>query len=121
MVDGTELSDDTRKIDEVRREVGMVFQHFHLFPHLTVLENCMLAPVRVRRLPKRDAQATRHALPRVVRIAELAARYPGQLSGGQQQRVWRSRGLSCMNPRVMLFDEPTSALDPKWSRKSSTR
>jgi general L-amino acid transport system ATP-binding protein len=112
VVDGTELSDDTRKIDEVRREVGMVFQHFHLFPHLTVLENCMLAPVRVRRLPKRDAQATAMRYLRVVRIAELAARYPGQLSGGQQQRVAIARAL-CMNPRVMLFDEPTSALDPE--------
>jgi len=112
VVDGMELSADLRKIDEVRREVGMVFQQFNLFPHLTVLQNCTLAPIWVRRLPKREAEAiARHYLERV-RIPEQADKYPGQLSGGQQQRVAIARAL-CMKPKLMLFDEPTSALDPE--------
>ncbi len=112
IVDGLELTDDLKKIDEVRREVGMVFQQFNLFPHLTVLENCTLAPVWVRRLPRREAEAVaRHYLERV-RIPEQADKYPAQLSGGQQQRVAIARAL-CMQPKIMLFDEPTSALDPE--------
>ena len=112
VVDGVELANDLKKIDEVRREVGMVFQHFNLFPHLTVLENCTLAPIWVRKMAKKDAEEIAlHYLKRV-RIPEQAAKYPGQLSGGQQQRVAIARSL-CMNPRVMLFDEPTSALDPE--------
>ncbi len=112
VVDGIELTDDLKKIDEVRREVGMVFQHFNLFPHLTILENCTLAPIWVRKVPKREAEATAmHFLERV-KIPEQANKYPGQLSGGQQQRVAIARSL-CMNPRIMLFDEPTSALDPE--------
>jgi general L-amino acid transport system ATP-binding protein len=111
-VDGVELTDDLKTIDEVRREVGMVFQHFNLFPHLTVLDNCMLAPVWVRRLPRKQAEEiARHYLARV-RIPEQADKYPGQLSGGQQQRVAIARAL-CMRPKIMLFDEPTSALDPE--------
>jgi general L-amino acid transport system ATP-binding protein len=112
IVDGVELANDLKKIDEVRRDVGMVFQHFNLFPHLTVLENCTLAPIWVRKMPKRQAEEiARHYLKRV-RIPEQAEKYPGQLSGGQQQRVAIARAL-CMNPKIMLFDEPTSALDPE--------
>lgn len=111
-VDGVELTNDLKKIDEVRREVGMVFQHFNLFPHLTVLENCALAPIWVRKTPMQDAEdIAMHYLTRV-KIPEQAAKYPGQLSGGQQQRVAIARAL-CMNPKIMLFDEPTSALDPE--------
>jgi general L-amino acid transport system ATP-binding protein len=112
IVDGVELTNDLKKIDEIRRDVGMVFQHFNLFPHLTVLENCTLAPIWVRKMPKREAdEIARHYLARV-KIPEQAHKYPGQLSGGQQQRVAIARAL-CMNPKIMLFDEPTSALDPE--------
>ncbi len=111
-VDGIELTDDLKKIDEIRREVGMVFQHFNLFPHLTIMENCTLAPIWVRKMPKAEAEKTAmHYLERV-KIPEQAHKYPGQLSGGQQQRVAIARSL-CMSPRIMLFDEPTSALDPE--------
>ena len=112
VVDGTELTADLRRIDEVRRDVGMVFQHFNLFPHLTVLENCTLAPGWVRKLPKREAEETAMKFLTRVKIPEQALKYPGQLSGGQQQRVAIARAL-CMNPKIMLFDEPTSALDPE--------
>ena len=112
VVDGIELTPDVKRIDEVRREVGMVFQSFNLFPHLTVLENCTLAPIWVRRMPKRDAEDLAMKLLARVKIPEQSAKYPGQLSGGQQQRVAIARAL-CMNPKIMLFDEPTSALDPE--------
>ncbi|WP_102959191.1 amino acid ABC transporter ATP-binding protein [Mangrovicella endophytica] len=112
VVDGIELTDDLKKIDEVRREVGMVFQHFNLFPHLTILENCTLAPIWVRKMPRKQAEEiAMHYLKRV-KIPEQANKYPGQLSGGQQQRVAIARSL-CMSPKIMLFDEPTSALDPE--------
>ncbi|HZZ60193.1 MAG TPA: amino acid ABC transporter ATP-binding protein [Roseiarcus sp.] len=112
VVDGVELTPNVKRIDEVRREVGMVFQTFNLFPHLTILENCTLAPIWVRRMPKRDAEELAMKLLTRVKIPEQASKYPGQLSGGQQQRVAIARAL-CMNPKIMLFDEPTSALDPE--------
>ena len=112
VVDGIELTRDVKRIDEVRREVGMVFQSFNLFPHLTVLENCTLAPIWVRKIAKRDAEGLAMQFLRRVKIPEQAFKYPGQLSGGQQQRVAIARAL-CMNPKIMLFDEPTSALDPE--------
>jgi general L-amino acid transport system ATP-binding protein len=112
IVDGIRLTDDLKRIDEVRREVGMVFQQFNLFPHLTVLENCTLAPIHVRKLPKAQAEETARLYLNRVRIPEQADKYPAQLSGGQQQRVAIARAL-CMNPKIMLFDEPTSALDPE--------
>jgi general L-amino acid transport system ATP-binding protein len=111
-VDGIELNNDVTRIEEVRREVGMVFQQFNLFPHLTILENCTLAPIWVRKMPKKEAEdLAMHYLKRV-KIPEQANKYPGQMSGGQQQRVAIARAL-CMNPKIMLFDEPTSALDPE--------
>jgi len=112
VVDGVELTDDIKRIDEVRREVGMVFQSFNLFPHLTVLENCALAPIWVRKMPRRDAEELAMKLLTRVKIPEQALKYPGQLSGGQQQRVAIARAL-CMTPKIMLFDEPTSSLDPE--------
>ena len=112
VVDGTELTSDLKHIEAIRREVGMVFQHFNLFPHLTVLQNCTLAPMWVRKMPRRQAEEiAMHFLERV-RIPEQAHKFPGQLSGGQQQRVAIARAL-CMKPKIMLFDEPTSALDPE--------
>jgi general L-amino acid transport system ATP-binding protein len=112
VVDGIELTNDVRNVDAIRREVGMVFQHFNLFPHLTVLENLTLAPTWVRKVPKNEADATAMELLERVGIPEQAHKYPGQLSGGQQQRVAIARAL-CMRPVIMLFDEPTSALDPE--------
>ncbi|WP_349975777.1 amino acid ABC transporter ATP-binding protein [Pseudomonas sp. WHRI 8519] len=112
VVDGVELTNDLKQIEAIRREVGMVFQHFNLFPHLTILENCTLAPMWVRKMPRRQAEEiAMHYLERV-RIPDQALKYPGQLSGGQQQRVAIARAL-CMKPKIMLFDEPTSALDPE--------
>jgi len=112
VVDGVELTNDLKQIESVRREFGMVFQHFNLFPHLTILQNCTLAPMWVRKMPKRQAEEiAMHYLERV-RIPEQAHKFPGQLSGGQQQRVAIARAL-CMKPKIMLFDEPTSALDPE--------
>ncbi|KIH85103.1 ABC-type polar amino acid transport system, ATPase component [Pseudomonas batumici] len=112
VVDGVELTNDLKQIEAIRREVGMVFQHFNLFPHLTILQNCTLAPMWVRNMPKREAEEiAMHYLKRV-RIPEQAHKFPGQLSGGQQQRVAIARAL-CMKPKIMLFDEPTSALDPE--------
>jgi general L-amino acid transport system ATP-binding protein len=111
-VDGISLGNDPRRIAEVRREVGMVFQQFNLFPHLTVLENCTLAPIHVRKIPQAEADEVALRYLRRVRIPEQANKYPGQLSGGQQQRVAIARAL-CMHPKLMMFDEPTSALDPE--------
>ena len=112
VVDGVALTSDIKNIDKVRSEVGMVFQHFNLFPHLTVLENCTLAPIWVRKIPRKQAEETAMRFLEKVKIPEQAHKYPGQLSGGQQQRVAIARSL-CMQPRIMLFDEPTSALDPE--------
>ncbi|WP_431856425.1 amino acid ABC transporter ATP-binding protein [Azospirillum sp.] len=112
VIDGIELTGNLKNIELVRREVGMVFQHFNLFPHLTVLENCTLAPIWVRKKPRAEAEASAMKYLERVRIADQARKYPGQLSGGQQQRVAIARSL-CMNPKIMLFDEPTSALDPE--------
>jgi general L-amino acid transport system ATP-binding protein len=112
VVDGVEMTNDVKKVDEIRRDVGMVFQHFNLFPHLSILDNCTLAPIWVKKMPKKEAEEiAMHYLTRV-RIPEQALKYPGQLSGGQQQRVAIARSL-CMSPKIMLFDEPTSALDPE--------
>jgi general L-amino acid transport system ATP-binding protein len=112
IVDGVELTNDLKKIDEIRRDVGMVFQHFNLFPHLTILENLTLAPIWVKKMPKKDAEEIAMHFLKKVKIPEQAMKYPGQLSGGQQQRVAIARSL-CMFPKIMLFDEPTSALDPE--------
>ena len=112
IVDGIRLNDSLKNIEAVRNDIGMVFQHFNLFPHLTVLENCTLAPIWVRKQPRATAEAAAMKLLERVRITDQAAKYPGQLSGGQQQRVAIARAL-CMAPRIMLFDEPTSALDPE--------
>ena len=112
VVDGVELTEDRKRILAMRRDVGMVFQQFNLFPHLTVLENCTLAPIWVRRMPKREAEALARSYLDRVKIPEQADKYPARLSGGQQQRVAIARAL-CMNPNIMLFDEPTSALDPE--------
>ncbi|TPE53450.1 amino acid ABC transporter ATP-binding protein [Maribrevibacterium harenarium] len=112
LVDGIEMNDNLKNIEAIRKDVGMVFQHFNLFPHLTILENLTLAPIWVRKTPKKEAEEmAMHYLERV-KIANQANKFPGQLSGGQQQRVAIARGL-CMKPRIMLFDEPTSALDPE--------
>jgi general L-amino acid transport system ATP-binding protein len=112
IVDGMELTNDLKNIEKVRAEVGMVFQHFNLFPHLTIVENLTLGPIWVRKVPKKEAEETAMYFLNKVQIADQAVKYPGQLSGGQQQRVAIARSL-CMNPKVMLFDEPTSALDPE--------
>ena len=112
LVGGVELSNDVKKVDEIRRDVGMVFQHFNLFPHLTVLENLALAPIWVRQMPRAEAEEISMQYLERVKIPEQADKFPGQLSGGQQQRVAIARSL-CMNPQIMLFDEPTSALDPE--------
>ena len=112
IVEGIELTNDLKQIDAIRREVGMCFQHFNLFPHLTVLENCTLGPIWVRNTPKKEAEETAMEYLSRVKIPEQANKYPGQLSGGQQQRVAIARSL-CMGPKIMLFDEPTSALDPE--------
>lgn len=112
IIDGTELTSDVKDVEAIRREVGMVFQHFNLFPHLTVLENLTLGPIWVLKVPKAEAEAAAMKYLERVRIPEQAHKYPGQLSGGQQQRVAIARSL-CMNPKIMLFDEPTSALDPE--------
>ena len=112
IVDGTELTSDLKNIDKIRSEVGMCFQHFNLFPHLSILENCTLAPIWVRKTPQKEAEEVAMHFLEKVKIPEQADKYPGQLSGGQQQRVAIARSL-CMKPRIMLFDEPTSALDPE--------
>jgi general L-amino acid transport system ATP-binding protein len=112
IVDGTELTSDLKNIEKIRMEVGMVFQHFNLFPHLTILENLCLGPIWVRKTPRKEAEETAMVYLEKVHIAEQAKKFPGQLSGGQQQRVAIARSL-CMKPHVMLFDEPTSALDPE--------
>lgn len=116
VVNGTELSDNRKKIDTVRKEVGMVFQHFNLFPHLTILENCTLAPMWVKKADRRQVEDIAAHFLEKVRIGDQAHKYPGQLSGGQQQRVAIARAL-CMKPKVLLFDEPTSALDPEMVRE----
>jgi general L-amino acid transport system ATP-binding protein len=112
IVDGTEITNDLRDVEAIRREVGMVFQHFNLFPHLTVLENLTIGPIWVLKTPKAEAEARAMKYLERVRISEQALKFPGQLSGGQQQRVAIARSL-CMDPKIMLFDEPTSALDPE--------
>ena len=112
VVDGIELTNNLKNIEKIREEVGMVFQHFNLFPHLTIIENLALGPIWVRKKPKKEAEETAMYYLEKVHIAEQAKKYPGQLSGGQQQRVAIARSL-CMKPKVMLFDEPTSALDPE--------
>ncbi|MDP4908319.1 MAG: amino acid ABC transporter ATP-binding protein [Burkholderiaceae bacterium] len=112
IVDGTEITNDLRHVEAIRREVGMVFQHFNLFPHLTVLENLTIGPIWVLKTPKAEAEARAMKYLERVRISEQALKFPGQLSGGQQQRVAIARSL-CMDPKIMLFDEPTSALDPE--------
>ena len=112
IVDGTEISEDTKNIEQVRAEVGMVFQQFNLFPHLSILDNCTLAPIWVKKLPKKEAEELALKQLEQVQILDQAKKFPGQLSGGQQQRVAIARAL-CMKPKIMLFDEPTSALDPE--------
>ena len=112
IVDGTELTEETKNIEQIRAEVGMVFQQFNLFPHLSILDNCTLAPIWVKKMPKKDAEELAHKHLEKVQISDQAYKYPGQLSGGQQQRCAIARAL-CMEPKIMLFDEPTSALDPE--------
>ena len=112
IVDGTELSENTKDLEKIRAEVGMVFQQFNLFPHLSILDNCTLAPIWVKKMPKKDAEALAMKNLERVQIADQAKKFPGQLSGGQQQRSALARAL-CMEPKIMLFDEPTSALDPE--------